>query len=90
MKILSGLIAALTQRGNLYNTNIDDVSNFGIYRLGEGNSSSGDHVLNWGLLIVLNTEVYDGTYQIHITNNGAAGVYIRSKTNEDWDSWYKI
>lgn len=87
---ISGLIAALTKRGNLYDTNIDDVSNFGIYRLGNGNSSSGDHVLDWGLLIVLNTGSYDGKYQIHITSGGSEGVYIRSKTNEDWDSWYKI
>lgn len=80
----------MTQKGNLYNTNIDDIAAFGVYRLGNGNTSSGDHIPNWGALIVLDMKIYDGLYQIHITNGGNEGVYIRSKQNNDWNLWYKV
>lgn len=89
---ISGLITALTQKGNLYNTNIDDITVFGVYRLGDGNTSSGDHTPNWGALIVLDMNVHDGLYQIHITNKGENGVYIRNYDEEDglWSIWYKV
>ena len=87
---ISGLITSLTQKGSLYNTNIDDITAFGVYRLGDGNSSSGDHIPDWGALIVLDMKFYDGFYQIHITNGGREGVYIRNKKNNIWNSWYKV
>ena len=82
----------MTQKGNLYNTNIDDITVFGVYRLGDGNTSSGDHIPNWGALIVLDMNVHDGLYQIHITNRGEYGVYIRNYEEEDglWGIWYKV
>ena len=87
---ISGLITALTQKGNLYNTNIDDITDFGIYRLGNENSSSGDHVPDWGLLIVLNTGAYDGLYQIHVEFQALGSLFIRNRINEEWSSWIKI
>ena len=90
---ISGLITSLTQKGNLYNTNIDDITVFGVYRLGDGNTSSGDHIPNWGALIVLDMNVHDGLYQIHITQGGTNGVYIRNydtQPEESWGLWYKV